>query len=68
MRYKTLGCLACACAIALSIAAPAFERGGGSPRYHQHRDAPAKTSERLDGGFSTHLPLQKTFKNVIIYC
>lgn len=55
LRYRTLGCLLCVCAIAVSIAAPVLENGGKS-RCHQHRDAPVKTGDTANG-FSTHLPL-----------
>lgn len=56
MRYRMLGCLMCACAVAVSIAAPLLETGGRD-RYHQHWDAPPKTEDAPDAAFSTHLPL-----------
>lgn len=57
MKYKILGGALCLCAIALSLTAPLLE-GGGQRRYHQHRDAPAKTEDIAEvPGFSTHLPL-----------
>lgn len=57
MKYKLWGALLCACAIALSLAAPLLENDGKT-RYHQHRDAPAKVEDTAaDGVFSTHLPL-----------
>lgn len=57
MKYKLWGALLCVCAIALSLAAPLFENGVET-RYHQHRDAPAKTEDTAAAGtLSTHLPL-----------
>ena len=57
MKYKIIGCLLCACALAVSIAAPIAE-GTAETRYHQHEDAPEKTADTAEGGvFSTHLPL-----------
>lgn len=57
MKYKIFGAFCCLCILLLSLAAPILESQSPSPRYHQHRDAPPKTAEREETGFSTHLPL-----------
>lgn len=57
MKYKVWGALLCLGVLVISLAAPLLERQSPSMRYHQHRDAPAKTIEVGKSGFCTHLPL-----------
>lgn len=57
MKYKVWGALLCLGVLVIALAAPLLERQSPSMRYHQHRDAPAKTMEVGKSGFCTHLPL-----------
>ena len=59
MKYKLWGAALCLFSVALSLAAPLLERDT-VVRFHQHRDAPVKAADAVEGeGFSTHLPLVK---------
>lgn len=57
MKYKITGCIACVCAILLSVITPVFAKRTHT-RYNQHIDEEVKAEcSHDDGTFCTHLPL-----------